>query len=263
MPSIWLLILRTCCLPVVSTVDGAPASWTQGPAVAGPPKLCWTGASGYTADGAHPNSGALGTFEPNPDLRPEHLVALEAGVTARASRGSLQVVGFHHRLSDAVVRIRPPGQRYQRVNQEGVRSAGVEVLASRAVGVLELSADVTGQGVRVLDPAAGLTRPENMPEWMGGLRARMPLGGGLHAAVEARFTGEQFVIDPEHDAESRLAPAGRLDVELSRDWPVRGGGWFRGLQLRAAFDNLTDAVQFDAYGLPRPGRTMRLELRAY
>jgi iron complex outermembrane receptor protein len=208
-------------------------------------------------------SGSLGTFEPNPGLGPEHLVALEAGVTSRTSRGALQVVGFHHRLSEAVVRIRPPGGRYQRVNQEGVRSAGVEVLASRAVGVLELSADVVGQDVRVLDPAAGLTRPENMPEWMGGLRARVPVGGGLHAAVEARFTGEQSAIDPEHDAESRLAPAGQLDVELSRDWPVHGGGWFRGVQLRAAFDNLTDAVQFDAYGLPRPGRTMRMELRAY
>jgi iron complex outermembrane receptor protein len=208
-------------------------------------------------------SGALGTFEPNPDLRPEHLVALEAGVTSRTSQGSLQVVGFHHRLSDAVVRIRPPGQPYQRVNQEGVRSAGVEVFASRAIGAWQLGADVTGQDVRVLDPAAGLARPENMPEWMGGLRVAAPLGAGFVAAVEVRFTGEQFVIDPEHDVESRLAPAGQLDVELSRDWPVHGGGWFRGVQLRAAFDNLTDAVQFDAYGLPRPGRTMRVELRAY
>jgi outer membrane receptor protein involved in Fe transport len=149
------------------------------------------------------------------------------------------------------------------VNQEGVRSAGVEVFASRAIGAWQLGADVTGQDVRVLDPAAGLARPENMPEWMGGLRVAAPLGAGFVAAVEVRFTGEQFVIDPEHDVESRLAPAGQLDVELSRDWPVHGGGWFRGVQLRAAFDNLTDAVQFDAYGLPRPGRTMRVELRAY
>ena len=72
------------------------------------------------------------------------------------------------------------------------------------------------------------------------------------------------MLDPEHDVESKLAPAGRLDLELSRDWPLGGGaGWFRGAQLRAALDNLTDSVQYDAFGLPRPGRTMRMELRLH
>ena len=209
-------------------------------------------------------SGSLGSFEPNPDLRPERLLAIEAGFTARMPRAGFQVVGFHHRLSDAVVRIRPPGQNFLRVNQEGIRSVGVEALGSRAIGPIELSADLIAQDVEVLDPAAGLTRPENMPELMGGLRVQVPVGGGVLVAAEGRYTGEQFVIDPENDVESRLAPVGRLSVEVSRHWAVRDStGWFRGLQLRAALDNLTDAAQFDAFGLPQPGRTMRMDLRLY
>ena len=209
-------------------------------------------------------SGALGSFEVNPNLKPEQLLGIEAGVTARSPRTGLQVLGFHHHLSDAVVRIRPPGQRFQRVNQEGVRSVGAEVLASRAIGVFEVSADLIVQDVEVLDPAAGLTRPENMPEFMGGLRVQVPIGAGVFVAADAHYTGEQSVLDPDSGGESRLAPSGRLDLELHRNWPIPGrAGWFRGIQLRAAFDNLTDTAQFDAFGLPQPGRMMRAELRTY
>jgi iron complex outermembrane receptor protein len=209
-------------------------------------------------------SGALGSFEPNPDLKPEHLLAIEAGITARTPAASVQLVGFHHRLSDAVVRIRPPGQNFQRVNQEGVRSAGVEVLAARAFAAIEIGADVIVQDVKVLDPSAGLTRPENMPEIMGSVRVQAPVGAGVLAALEARYKGEQFVIDPENSVVSRLAPCGHLDVELYRNWPLSSGvGWFRGLQLRATLDNLTDSAQFDAFGLPQPGRTLQMQLRLW
>ena len=209
-------------------------------------------------------SGSLGSFEPNPDLEPENLQAFEAGVTSRTPLGAFQLVGFHHRLSDAVVRIRPPGQNFQRVNQEGVRSIGVEVMTSRAFGLVELSADVVAQKVEVLDPDAGLERPENMPEVMGELRALVPVGGGVFAAADARFTGRQFAIDPENDVLAKLAPAGQLNVEVFRNWTVGdGSGWFRAVQLRAAMDNLTDAPQFDAFGLPQAGRTARIELRLY
>jgi hypothetical protein len=137
-------------------------------------------------------------------------------------------------------------------------------MASHAFGTLELSADVVVQDVKVLDPTAGLARPENMPERLGGLRAQAPVGAGIRLAAETRYTGEQFALDPDTGAETRLPAAGKLNLELSRHWALSGaGGWFRGVQLRAAFDNVTDAAQFDAFGLPQPGRTMRAEVRFY
>lgn len=209
-------------------------------------------------------SGALGSFEPNPDLKPEVLRAFEAGVSTRLRGGLVQVVGFHHRLADAVVRIRPPGQNFRRVNQEGIRSVGAELLASQAAGALELSADAIVQDVAVLDPAAGLTRPENMPEVLASLRVRAPLGGGIVAVAEARYIGEQFALDPDSGRESRLAPSGQLNLEAWRSWtfaPDRP--WLRDVQLRLAADNVTDAVQYEGFGLPSPGRTLRAEVRVH
>ena len=209
-------------------------------------------------------SGALGSFEPNPNLKPEELLAVEAGATSRASHSVLQAIGFYHLLSDAVVRIRPPGQNFQRVNQEGIESVGGELLASHAFGALELSGDLLAQSVEVLDPAAGLSRPENMPNLIVGLRAQAPIGAGFFGMVQARYTGEQFALDPNTGADSDLPAAGRLDLEVLRRWPLGApGSWFGAAEVRAAFDNVTDAVQYDAFGLPQPGRTMRLEVRVY
>ncbi|MGH7507089.1 MAG: TonB-dependent receptor plug domain-containing protein, partial [Longimicrobiales bacterium] len=100
-------------------------------------------------------SGALGRFEPNPGLNPERLVATEAGVTTRLGNGEMQVVGFHHRLSDAVVRIRTEEGKQKRVNRDQLVSTGLEILASQQIGALSLAGDVTIQTVDLKDPDAG------------------------------------------------------------------------------------------------------------
>ena len=209
-------------------------------------------------------SGSLGSFDPNPNLRPEHLLGVEAGVTSRHAQAVFQVVGFYHLLSDAVVRIRPPGSNFQRVNQEGIRSVGAELLGSRAFGRLEVSADLVAQNVEVLDPAAGLTRPENMPEIMANARLGVTVAPRTQLTVDARFLGDQFVIDPETSTESKLAAAGRLSIGASRGWGLGSDqAWFRSLEVRTVIENVTDAPQFEAFGLPLPGRSLRLELRLH
>jgi len=44
-----------------AAVAGEPASFQQGPLIAGRPSLAWTGASGFEADGLNPDAGPLGT----------------------------------------------------------------------------------------------------------------------------------------------------------------------------------------------------------
>ncbi|MGV3707658.1 MAG: TonB-dependent receptor plug domain-containing protein, partial [Gemmatimonas sp.] len=55
-------------------------------------------------------SGALNRFRPNPDLKPETLLGFEAGITASSfipsiAQSTVQVIGFRHKLDDAVIRI--------------------------------------------------------------------------------------------------------------------------------------------------------------
>ena len=207
-------------------------------------------------------SGALGRFDPNPDLRPEKLVAAEAGLTLRGASGTLQVVGFAERLSDAVVRIRV-GSKYRRVNQEGIRSTGIELVGSRTVGSLTLAGNLVGQSVDVLDPDAGLEHPENLPEVSGGLRAELSLPRRLTLGGGVRYVGDQYALDPDTGLLATLPGRARVDLDLDRAWSLgAGAGWLSTLHTRIAVDNLTDEAIYDAFGLPEPGRGVRLEVRA-
>ncbi len=206
-------------------------------------------------------SGALGKFDPNPDLVPEKLVATEAGVTLRGPSGTLQLVGYRQRLSDAVVRIKV-GSLYRRVNQEGIRSTGVELLGSRTIGWLTLGGNLVAQSVELLDPSAALEHPENLPEVSGGLHVEMSLPHRLALGAGTRYIGEQFAIDPNSGDLATLPARARVDADLGHTWSFGPGpGGVSTLHARIAAENLTDEAIYDAFGLPEPGRTIRLELR--
>jgi iron complex outermembrane receptor protein len=202
-------------------------------------------------------SGALNRFAPNPDLKPERLIAMEGGVTARVASGELQAVLFHHKLRDAVVRIRlpEPDNRYMRVNRDELVSTGLELFGAQRLGRLSLEGSLTAQSVDLTDTGAGVTnRPENLPELFGAAALRSGLPRGFRGAAVVRYTGEQFTIDPVTGEDSRLAAGTRLDLEIARDWGPR-------LETTLAVENVTDRAIYDLVGLPRPGRSLRLQLR--
>jgi iron complex outermembrane receptor protein len=210
-------------------------------------------------------SGALNRFAPNPDLEPEKLVAVEGGVTTRIGNGELQAVAFHNRLSDAVVRITLPDRRFQRVNRNELRSAGVEVLGSYRLGVVDVSGHVTLQDVKLTDTEADEThRPENLPETSGALEARAPVAGGVFAGAGLAYTGRQFAIDLATGDDTELDAAAVAGAYVGRVWSVPvslGGSTFSKAETRVAVDNLTDRAHYDQFGLPEPGRRFRFELR--
>lgn len=211
-------------------------------------------------------SEALNRFQPNPDLRPEHLVAFEGGVTTRFGSGELQIVGFRHRLSDAIRRITLPDRKRMRVNSEELRSTGVEVLLSQTWGSFAVGGEVTLQAVELVDPATTLSRePENLPERSGSVYARLPLAAGWTLGAEARYTGPQFCQDLNTGADARLPAGTWLNGDLVRIWSLPAGrrGLLTHLETRISVDNLTDTVLYDQFGLPRPGRLMRFQIRIF
>ena len=210
-------------------------------------------------------SGSLGRFEPNPSLEPERLLAMETGITARLGRGDLQLVGFYHQLSDAVVRTRTPDGKYQRVNQNEVESFGLEVLASAQAGPLALGADLTLQDINVHDPiATGPARPENQPRVFGTGRAAAALPVSLRGSFAARYTGAQYCIHPQTGEDAELAAGTRLDADLARTWQLPGGrSWLSRLEARVSVDNLADITTYDLCALPQPGRLVRMQFRLF
>lgn len=206
-------------------------------------------------------SEALNRFVPNPDLTPEHLVAMEGGVTARTGQGEFQVVAFHHRLSDAIRRVTLSDGRRQRVNSEELVSSGVEVLATRSLGPVTLGGEVTLQRVELTDPAtASSTEPENLPETMGSMNLHLPVGAGVTATAEAEFTGAQFCQDPDTGTDVELSGGTWLNAGLGKVWRGRGG---RNVETRISASNLTDTALYDQCGLPRHGRLLRFQVRVF
>ncbi len=207
-------------------------------------------------------SVALNRFAPNPGLTGEHLTAFETGVTARIASGEAQAVVFHHRLNDAIQRVRLPDGRFQRVNRNQIRSTGLELLLTQTFDRVGVSGDLTLQSVDVIDPVAGVTnRPENLPELFGSLKAQAPIAAGFAISASANYTGRQWCIDPGSGADLRLDGGTRLDGALSRSWSIRSaGGFFDRLETRVSVDNIGNTAVFDQCGLSQPGRLLRFQI---
>jgi len=190
---------------------------------------------------------------------------MEGGVTTKLGRGEIQVVGFHHDLTDAIRRITLPNKKRQRINSDQLRSTGIEVLFTQMVGEVSLGGDLTLQSVDLIDPGTSASsRPENLPERSGSARVRVPLGGGFTAGMEARYTGPQFCQDPDSGADVELDGGTWLNGDLARTWNVstRTGVLSR-METRFSLDNLSNTALYDQCGLPRPGRLLRLQVRLF
>jgi iron complex outermembrane receptor protein len=212
-------------------------------------------------------STALGRFEPNPDLQAEILTAIEAGFTSRFGPYDLQMVGFHQRLDNAIVRGAPPAgsaARFQRVNRDLIRSTGVEVVAGYSIGRGALETEFTIQDVVVVEPGGTAMRAEYEPEFAGGIGGSAPLLAGVEAGAELKYLGRQFCSSPQPGQEDyeTLSGSTRTDLQLARTFRLPGAtAAFQRVGVELAVENLTDSAIYDQCGLPQPGRTLRLQVR--
>jgi iron complex outermembrane receptor protein len=207
-------------------------------------------------------SGALGKFEPNPGLGPLTLKVGELGATARPTVDlELQGTIFQQRLDGAIVRAVLPSGRFQRQNRGETRATGLELAANWRRGGLSVRGDLTLQSVELLDDAGDRVegeRAEYQPEVAGTLHARFPVALGLRARGGLEVIGTRFGADPRTGEFEEIGASAHVTVGLSR----KLGPGFAGLPpLRASLvaENVTDAVVLDQLGLPRAGRTIRVQ----
>lgn len=212
-------------------------------------------------------SGALNRFEPNPALRPEDLLAAEAGVSlgdVTSAHGVVaQVTAFHHWLDDGIVRVGVPAtNRFTRINRDETRVAGVEAMAGWRDGTLGPSVllDVVAQQVRIRDLTAGGTprKPEHMPNFRATLDGTVPVGARVMLGANLTQIGSQSCVHPELDQDVRLAAQTVTGVTVQRSWGLGSGRGFGWLRVLAGVDNLTNAAVYEQCGLPRAGRTFRI-----
>jgi iron complex outermembrane receptor protein len=210
-------------------------------------------------------SGALGRFVPNPDLGPEVLTGGEIGLTLTRGGGELQLVAFHQRMTDGIVRSSvstSEGTKYRRVNQDEIRSTGVELLASGRVGPIGLSGDLTLQRVRGFTPEGDEVRLEYEPQLAGQVRAVVPLPRQVRGTAELRFIGRQYCENPEIGGLQPFESHQIVDLGLSRGFDA-GTGVLSRVEAVVGLENVTDRFALDQCGLPQPGRTFRVQVRVW
>ncbi len=209
-------------------------------------------------------SGALGRFEPNPELMPENLQAGEAGVTVTQGADRFQVVAFHQRLSDGIVRtstVTPVGTRFKRVNRDEVRSTGLELLAAGTRGRFRFGGDLTLKQVRIKDPAlpGGDERAEYEPTVSGTLNLGLLAPRDVNVTSFVRYRGVQYCENVEVAGLDRMDSSATIDLEAGRVFSLGGPGAGRRIAGTVGVANLTDSTVLDQCGLPQPGRTLRIQ----
>ena len=214
-------------------------------------------------------SDALDRFTPNPNLKPETLMAIEGGFTMSAAIGTsystLQVTGFRHRLEDAVVRITLSNPTsFMRINRDRIQSTGIELLGGLTFGAnpnreVTLNGDALFQSIRIFDATANDAErhAENNPEVRGRLELGVPLPWQIRGFATARHTGTQYCLNADTQNEMTLGSATATDLAVQRSVAVSSGP-FRTLRTVLSFDNVGNAAVYDQCGLPQPGRTLRL-----
>jgi iron complex outermembrane receptor protein len=218
-------------------------------------------------------SGALNRFLPNPRLRPETLLGLEAGITVDRSFGpipdaTVQLSGFHHDLKDAIVRttLPAPDSRFFRVNRDRIQSSGAEILAGLVFGndrAFSVTGDALLQKITLRDQTAAgqpSRHAENNPEASGMLEIGVPLPGRIRGFANTRYTGAQYCLNSETGLEMRLAAASEVSFAAEKTVALsRGDGRaIRALRTLLSIDNAANAAIYDQCGLPQPGRTVRV-----
>ena len=212
-------------------------------------------------------SDALGRFVPNPDLESEVLTGMELGLTWDLQGVDLQVVGFRQVLSDGIVRIgvqTPQGPKRQRVNRDGIRGTGLEVVASGGWRAVQYTGDLTLQQAWQIEEGSGVkTRPEYEPSVVGGFSVAAPAPGDFKLSGGYRFVGTQFCLNADSASMDRLTRTHRFELQLRRLFALEGRSALANVDAMVSVTNLTDNAIFDQCGLPQPGRTFRIQLRLF
>ena len=191
----------------------------------------------------------------NPNLDPERLAGVEAGVDYANGPLRLSLTGFVNRLKDAIANVtlgQGPGSfpgvgfvgsggTYRRENVDAVKVRGIEASAEWSDGPWSISAGASLTHARMEGEGAALIlqglRPAQTPNFSGTLAAGWEQGAkGVRLVL--RRTGAQFDDDLNSDV---LKGATTLDVYAS--WPIT-----RRLQLIARGENLTNALVMAGIG---------------
>jgi outer membrane receptor protein involved in Fe transport len=193
---------------------------------------------------------------PNPDLRPETLRTVEAGVFMAPRHGSVRVTVFRSDLDDGVTNVTlsttPALTTRQRQNVGGIRVLGLELETDWPLiaGASLTAAAAILDSRFVDDPELTDLRVPQVPRWQASTGVRWLAPADVALAGQLRVFGPQF-----EDDRNTLTLDGGAVLDVSATRPLG-----RGVSLLASVENLFDT----SYDVGRtPVRTVGLPFTAF
>lgn len=201
-------------------------------------------------------SGALGRFEPNPELASERQDLVEAGVAADGRGWEAGLTAFAAVLSDGIEKSSLGDGRFQRVNRSRIRTRGLELVLGRNLGGgWRLAAHHALLHARVDDGDGTPERPaEDRPDHQGSVLLEWRGDTGWNASVVGRWLGGRA------SADATDADDGLRDLDAHATWDLWLGkridhGRSAAVDLKIGVRNVADLVTWEQVGLPGAGRT--------
>ncbi len=210
---------------------------------------------------------ALGRFVLNPDLVPENNWLFEVSGAYSWRSGSLEVTPFFVESENTLdqVSVQMGGDMLrQRVNLAGSRSYGIETkLDWRMSESLKVTGNATWNRTRAKSDfvANSIHRLylSDRPNWLARMDAQYQLGAETTFGLSVVYRGAAKSEDITGEFLD-LSPAMTLD--LSARHLLRAVSSGSNVELFAQLENLTDTFVEPQLGLPDPGRTIIIGLRA-
>lgn len=195
--------------------------------------------------------GALGKFVPNPDLKPITAYMGELGIEWFGSKLSGSVTGFFNRFTNTIDKTTfqqgPNAGKEQRINLDGSRVLGVEVVAAaRPTRNLRIDGSITWMQIRGLLNGE-LRKLDEKPAWLGSITLTYDLPANFELLLQSEYMAGVYTRT-EQNTFVTLPNALIFDARLSYNL-------FSGGELFMRANNITDELRLLQLGLPSPGRS--------
>ena len=201
-------------------------------------------------------SDAMGKFKINPDLKPEHGILSEMGLSYKKNGIMIQGAIFLNLYSDLISRTRLPENSqniYIRINIDEAMIPGAEfAMFYSPVKNLDLDFNITYIHPRGKEDNEFTQKLEYKPEILANLIANYKFGFGLILRVEANFNGVQYGDNATTDQFEELEPTFILNTRIAYQL-ISIQGIHTEIFLR--LNNVFDEYKLYQLGLPEPGRT--------
>jgi vitamin B12 transporter len=191
----------------------------------------------------------------NPDLRPERSRGVEAGVDRRIRRATAAVNAFVMNTQDFIERT-DDTLRY--VNRDRYRIAGVDT-SVRSPITSRLAARGTYSYLSAVDRSPGSQRSQlqYQPRHRASIESTWQVTRGLDALLAVAWTGAEPYYSRTAPVTTRTTKAYTLsDIAVTKQ--LNGSAFSVTLGVSNAFDRYHESP----YGMPQPGRTLYVSLRA-